>query len=387
MSSDRPAGGEQARQRLQRSRGRERLRGMLAAQGALRSPRWMQAFGTVPRDAFVPRIYSGPDRDGQWELTDGHDADQRDRWLDLVYRDEPLVTEVDGDGRCRSSSSQPSLMAEMLEALDVTGPERVLEAGTGTGFNAGLLCEGLRSSQVTSIDVSAELVASAGERLERLGYSPVLAVADGTAGYAPAAPYDRIIATCSVPAVPSEWVSQSTQGGLILVGLHRELGGGALAVLRVAGDCASGHFAPFYGGFMPDRAVAQPRGGDMLRACIGGPGDTRAAGISLTALEEDAFGMIAALRLPGVQRAWLVPDNAPEQAWLVGDDGSWAYQEDGSSTVTQGGPRRLWDLLEEIYSDWQDLGCPRRQEYGLTVTADGEHLLWHGSPGGISVAV
>lgn len=361
------------------ARGPARLRDDLAASGALRSPRWLDAFGAVPRHVFVPRLFT-PGRDGSSELVDGASPAQRDRWLDLVYRDEPLITEVDATGRWRSSSSQPRLMAMMLEALEITGTERVLEIGTGTGYNAALLCEGLGSGQVTSIDISPDLVAAARERLASLGYAPETSAGDGALGYPPRAPYDRIITTCSLPRVPAEWIRQCADGALILVSLYRALDGGPLAVLRVEDGQASGHFTPFYGGFMPTRLLAQPRAGELMRAHLGEDGDTRDAVLPDTPPGDDAFAMIAALRLPGVQRVILVPDDGPEQTWLVHGDGSWARRTAGSPAVVQGGPRRLWDELEEIHADWEQAGRPAREAYGLTVTADREHLLWHGTP-------
>jgi protein-L-isoaspartate O-methyltransferase len=127
--------------------------------------------------------------------------------LELVYSDTTLITAV-ADYAERgvqipvSSSSKPDLMVRMLEELDVTDGDRVLEIGTGTGYNAALLCHRLGSQNVFSVDVDPALIAAARSRLARLGYHPTLAAADGAAGIAEHAPYDRIIATCSVPVIP-----------------------------------------------------------------------------------------------------------------------------------------------------------------------------------------
>ena len=86
--------------------------------------------------------------------------------------------------------------------------------------------------------------------------------------------------------------------------------------------------------------------------------------------------MLAALRLPGVQRLTMVPHGQPEQAWLFGGDGSWACRE--GPDVRQGGPRRLWDQLEALYGEWSECGRPARHEIGLTVTVSGEHRIWTG---------
>jgi len=129
---------------------------------------------------------------------------QRAHWLAAVYSDESLITKVvhvpsprgSGYQRFTSSSTLPSLMLTMLEALDVTDGCRVLEIGTGSGYNAALLCERLGSELLTSVDVDLELIELAGPRLAANGYTPTLAAVDGAKGYPPRAPYDRVIATC-----------------------------------------------------------------------------------------------------------------------------------------------------------------------------------------------
>jgi protein-L-isoaspartate(D-aspartate) O-methyltransferase len=355
------------------------LAARLAASGALRTPRWITAFETVPRSLFVPRFFADPAHTGAWELIDGTAPDQHDRWPDLVYRDTALVTQIGERGTLLSSSSQPSLMARMLEALDFAGGERVLEIGTGTGYNAALLCAGLGSEQVTSVDIDAGLVRAARDRLRELGYTPALAVGDGADGHPGAAPYDRIIATCSLPRVPAAWIGQAAPGGLILVNLFRELGGGALALLKVSEGQASGHFASFFGGFMATRTMSTVPLGEafgLVTPHLREPGERRQAMLTASALSDDAFDMIAALLLPGVHSIGLMPHDeaGARQTWLVGDDGSWACQE--GQDVRQDGPRRLWDQLERLHQEWSARGRPARHEFGLTVTASGEHHIW-----------
>ncbi|WP_165975502.1 methyltransferase domain-containing protein [Actinomadura rubrisoli] len=363
----------------------------LTKAGSLRDPRWTAAFEHVPRHAFVPR-FLGRQPDGTFTPVDGTAPARRREWLEQVYTDEPLITEVDGTFSV-SSSSQPSLMAEMLEALEITGPERVLEIGTGTGYNAGLLCAGLGSDeQVVSVDIAAELVETARGRLSALGYQPTLVTVDGAAGYPGGAPYDRIIATCSLPEVPRAWLAQVRDGGLILVNLYRELGGGALARLRVEEGCASGRFMPFFGGFMPTRTYPRVPASELLEALRvrtehgEDEGTTRPASVGADALTDETFGMLAALCV-NAEQLWLLPDDAPEQFWLLDHSGSWANQTtdaDGALTVTQGGPARLWDQLEAVHREWITLSRPPREEYGLTVAPNGDHVLWHMSPDGPS---
>lgn len=126
--------------------------------------------------------------------------------LERVYSPETLVTALEtvGDNRVAIwSSTKPDLMVRMLEILDVHDGHRVLEIGTGSGY-AALLAHRLGDNQVFSVDVDDDLVALARDRLAAAGYRPMLKVIDGVHGLPEHAPFDGIIATCSVPAVPWE---------------------------------------------------------------------------------------------------------------------------------------------------------------------------------------
>jgi protein-L-isoaspartate(D-aspartate) O-methyltransferase len=157
-----------------------------------------------------------------------------------------------------SSSTKPDLMIRMLEALDVTDGMRVLEIGTGTGYNAALLSHRLGSAQVCSVDIDPHLVSQARQRLTRLGYTPTVATADGADGLPAHAPFDRIIATCALFAVPAAWIAQLRPGGLALAHIEGPLGAGNLLALR-RGDAQvlEGRFLPWWGCFMRRRATAR----------------------------------------------------------------------------------------------------------------------------------
>lgn len=146
----------------------------------------------------------------------------------------------------------------MLEALDVHDGDRVLEIGTGTGYNAALLCRRLGEAQVFSVDIKADLVASARTRLAGLGYHPTLVHADGALGLPNHAPYDRLIATCSVPTVPWAWIEQTRLGGVILADLKLAVGAGNLVRLVRTEEGAEGRFDPTYAAFMAMRSTACP---------------------------------------------------------------------------------------------------------------------------------
>ena len=201
-----------------------RLADQLEADGVLRDPAWREAVAAVPRHVFVPSAVEQDPLTCAWTPIDVSSP----AGLDRVYSSETLVTTLadrGADQEAISSSTKPDLMILMLEALDVHDGHRVLEIGTGTGYNTALLCARLGDPRVFSVDIDSALVDRACERLARTGFHPTLAAADGVDGLPEHAPYDRIIATCSVPAVPWAWAEQLTEDGLVLVDVNAAFGG------------------------------------------------------------------------------------------------------------------------------------------------------------------
>jgi protein-L-isoaspartate(D-aspartate) O-methyltransferase len=148
------------------------------------------AFAAVPRHRFLP-----------------------DHPVAVAYADEAVPTRI-VDGVATSSASQPSMMAIMLDQLAVRPGHRVLEIGTGTGFNAALLTR--LGARVTSIDIDEDLVGAAAERLAG---AADLRVGDGALGVPEAAPYDRIVLTVGSADIRPEWVAQLAPGGRLLLPL------------------------------------------------------------------------------------------------------------------------------------------------------------------------
>ncbi|GAA3102131.1 hypothetical protein GCM10020254_54640 [Streptomyces goshikiensis] len=187
----------------------------LDAAGVLVDPAWRAAFEGVPRHAFVPYFWTGRGAGHERLWGEDPDPEQRARWLRGVYTDTPLATRL-RDGELVSSSSQPSLMAKMLNALDVRDGHRVLEIGTGTGYNAALLCHRLGDDLVTTVDLEEEITESARTHLAALGYRPtVVTGGTGRAAAPPAPPFDRILVTCTLPRIPPAWLGQCRPGARV----------------------------------------------------------------------------------------------------------------------------------------------------------------------------
>ncbi|WP_371643584.1 MULTISPECIES: methyltransferase domain-containing protein [unclassified Streptomyces] len=294
----------------------------LTAAGVLEDPAWRAAFAAVPRHVFVPYFFTG--RGAGHERLWGEDPDpaRRARWLRGVYTDAPLATRL-RDGELLSSSSQPSLMAKMLAALDVRDGDDVLEIGAGTGYTAALLCHRLGDEHVTTVDLDEEITESARAHLALLGHRPSVVTGDGARGCPSRAPFDRILVTCMLPLVPHAWLGQCRPGARILAPLST-----GLIALRVQdADFAEGRFLHTPAYFVPLRgATAAP-------AAPGLP-----YGLPYELVENDHFQFMLVLTAGALH------------------------------------PREALDL-------WRGEGRPGRERFGVTVSAEGQ-WSWLDDPQG-----
>ncbi len=116
---------------------------------------------------------------------------------------------------CMQTISQPYTVAFMTQTLDVQRGMKVLEVGTGSGYQAAVLCE--LGARVFTIERHAALLLGARQRLESLGYNVASKIGDGSVGWSEFAPYDRIIVTACAPRVPEALVAQLSDGGKLIV--------------------------------------------------------------------------------------------------------------------------------------------------------------------------
>jgi protein-L-isoaspartate(D-aspartate) O-methyltransferase len=209
--------------------GPERLADLVRTRG-IRNRRLLQAIAEVPRARFVP-------------------PEQSSR----AYSDEPIPI---GFGQV---TTQPSLVASMLEALGLEGEERVLEVGTGHGFQTALLARLAR--RAFSVERFADLAEQARRNLERQGIGNAeVVVGDGTAGLPDHAPFDAIVVSAAFTDVPEPLVTQLRDGGRLVqpigwgghdqVTLFERRG----EVLERRAGVIPAHFVRLYGehGFAPD---------------------------------------------------------------------------------------------------------------------------------------
>lgn len=176
----------------------KKLVGLLKEKKVIKKKHVEDAFLTVPRHLFLPQFD-----------------------IDEVYRDEPIVTvwKSEKEKIPFSSSTQPAAMATMLEQLELGKGHKVLEIGTGTGFNAALMAEIVgKTGQVVSVDIDKEICNTAKKNLTSAGFRNVKVICkDGFSGYKPNAPYDRIMLTVSSWDIAPNWFEQLKIGGILVL--------------------------------------------------------------------------------------------------------------------------------------------------------------------------
>jgi methyltransferase of ATP-grasp peptide maturase system len=355
----------------------------------------------VPRHVFVPEFFrwtDGPNGVTLWAPVSGDHGP--DRWLELAYRDETWVTQLDRhitphdvtepvSGDPTSSSTLPGLVVRMLEALDVADGMTVLEIGTGTGYSAALMCDRLGDDKVTSIEVDPGVAAKAAAALRHAGYAPNLVVGDGLNGVPEHAPYDRVIATCSVRHIPRAWLDQTRPGGRILVTVTGWLRGYGLAALDMGDDgIAEGRFLPGTISFMIARPQAPPTISDDQRSTAFkelADAEPRPAVVGPDIRKDWTGTFVAQLALPTAQEQVIRIDGGP---WITyyfdtanGSAASLTPESDGGWTVRQSGRVRLWDGVESAVAAWRRAGSPEIDQF--RIRTDGhEQVVWLGTADG-----
>ncbi|GII83428.1 protein-L-isoaspartate O-methyltransferase [Sphaerisporangium siamense] len=323
------------------------------------------------RHLLVPRWWEADGEGADWGgLRDG--PSDRNVWMEAAYSDRTLVTQA-GDRhadharpgeRCSgwptSSATLPSLVVRMLRHLEVFPGAAVLDVATGSGYSAALLSRLLEDELVTSIDVDPYLTEMAAERLDQMDLRPKVVTCDAT-GTLPGE-FDGIVSMVSVRPVPASWLAALRPGGrlvtvisgtsLIITANKREDGGATGTVER---DRAM---------FMKTRHGTDypPEPAGLWIAAFEQEGEEVTTGRYPMVNVSDAWELRSMLEVvcPGIEHRYRESsDDGRQTAWMAHPDGSWARASaiwDELPTVRQGGPRRLWDTLDEVRHHWMRNG-------------------------------
>ncbi|MFP3968364.1 methyltransferase domain-containing protein [Actinomadura fulvescens] len=293
-------------------------------------------------------------------------AADRDSWRDTAYTDRSFVTRVSGVhaddadpgnraiGAPTSSATLPSLLVSMFQHARIIDGMHVLDVGTGSGYGTAVLAARLGGDRVTSIDVDPYLVAPAEERLDRAGYRPIVRTLDATGPLD--GEWDRIIATVSVRPIPTSWLAALRPGGRLVTSIA---GAGLLLTAdRTPDGGAEGRIEWDRAGFMTTRTGLDypPELVDRIEVARTAEGEHVAAGRFPVVNVMEAWDLWSMLGVtaPGIDHDYREGCDT-RTAIMAHPDGSWTRAveaPDGQVTVHQGGPRRLWDLLDAIRTRW-----------------------------------
>ena len=369
----------------------ERLSGLLIQQlttdGQV-TARWAEAMRAVPRHRFIPDlIYRHvPRAPGANDLVPLRRDTEPDEWLKLAYANAPVNTQVDdghpapdGTGReLTSSASQPSVVAGMLAELRIEPGMRVLEIGTGTGWNAALLASVVGAENVVSVEIDPMVAEHARSALSATGYGKVTVITgDGAEGWPDGGPYDRVIATAGAVTIPYPWVAQTRPGGRLVAPLSNDYHPTGLARLTVGPDgTASGTLgAPLT--FMGLRAQRSTRptvdtsgDADSISTIDVHPyqwaGDRDAAlAIGLRIGDDVHFHYAPVTDDTGI--AWLL--NPATGSWATVDTTDGAPYE-----IEQAGARRLVDEVLAAYQWWREHDEPSVGDWVVAVSPAGQTI-------------
>jgi protein-L-isoaspartate(D-aspartate) O-methyltransferase len=161
----------------------------IAARG-VQNPAVLEAMRVVPRHAFIPN-----------------------KWQNEAYDDHPLPIGYD------QTISQPYIVAYMTEALQAQKGHKILEIGTGSGYQAAVLAQ--MGTRVYSIEIVEPLGTMARKTLKQLGYDVQVRIGDGYAGWPEEAPFDGIIVTAAPPEIPAPLIAQLKEGGRLVIPVGR----------------------------------------------------------------------------------------------------------------------------------------------------------------------
>jgi protein-L-isoaspartate(D-aspartate) O-methyltransferase len=292
--------------------------------------------------------------------------------LKHIYSNAALVTRRSG-GNVTTTASLPTVVVEMLEAMRLSPGMRVLEIGTGTGYNAALLAELVGQDNVTTVEADPGVASEAAELLGTAGYGGVrCVVGDGFDGYDRGAPYDRIVCTVGAGDISPRWLEQMRPGALLLAPLDHA---GSHPLVQVERSPSGGTgrivgWAPFVHG--SGRMAAD--GHWPVQGWTGPSYDELVA-----QGEVDQHTLWPELRDAGnvndwdspVQRFWFFLTLADRRAWrspygfgLLDLERGWALVR-GDRIGVRGAPELL-DGLHGASTEWLAAGMPSLTRYELS---------------------
>jgi|ERR1022692_13479 protein-L-isoaspartate O-methyltransferase len=362
--------------------------------------RWQDAVVSTPRHLLVPRWFERGQETNRWELRDG--PSDQGAWLDAAYgAGQTLVTRVGPvhadqaepgtscQGWPTSSSTLPYLVIAMYRHARIYDGADVLDVGTGPGYGCALLTRRLGAEHVTSIDVDPYLTSTATARLADCGLHPQILTCDASTELP--GNYDRIVPMLSMSAIPPSWLTALRTGGRLVFSLAAS--GVVITATKTADGGATGQVESKPAWFMADRQGDDypPRQAGAFEAIRDRDGEqvTRGRYPAIAVTWDSDLDAMLSVTAPGIMNDYEHDQQTGiTTAWMLHEDGSWARaggREDEPPLVHQGGPRRLWDILDDIRHHWITHGTLPLRGADAHIDPDGTCYLsqgdWHATIG------
>lgn len=299
--------------------------------------------------------------------------------LSIIYSDQALVTAHDQIFPT-SSTSQPSLIARMLQLIDLSPGMQVLEIGTGTGYNAALLAElSGEPSHIFTVECQQSVAENAIQHLQDEGYGAIHVIqGDGFKGVAEGAPFDRLIATVGCSDISPHWLKQLSPNGVMLIPLNH---GFSDPLTRLTPDpkdptCAVGKIVD-RSAFMKIQGILEwgnpwrtclihglPEEPEWCRPC---PEPLTLPGSPSSESNHWPFHFFLALcsrELWYDNRGYGLADPGSNSIIIIAQEGVHAF----SATHDADACERLYERLLSIHQKWVDLGCPSPSDFAISLS-------------------
>lgn len=342
----------------------------LKEQGAIKSIEVEKAFSKVLRHKFLETFYLPGDLK-QPIAHKPHNPDSEH--LKLIYSKHSLITRIT-DGKPSSSTSEPMLMALMLELLALSPNLKVLEIGTGTGYNAALISEIVgNQTLVVSVDIQEDVTAQTKRLLSDAGYPNInLVLRDGFYGVQEEAPYDRIVATVGTQDLSPYWVDQLSTSGFMILPLYQ---GGWNPLVKVwwQDDTLKGKVVGI-SGFMPFQGNEFAYEPSLLDSMTSLPTIEEFEELPLfddLEAEHTRNPLMWSVFPMGFYYFIAVCDS--RAIWGMKPPGYGLYDEKEGiilfspqkNCILLKGDRKLYEQLQKLYETWLELGKPSPFDYDI----------------------
>lgn len=350
----------------------------MIAEGVLWTPALIDAFRTTPRHLFLDRVFQHSRRHGWREVVTREPGAEE---LAILYSDHALITHIKAAAPnlppvAVSSSSQPSLMAQMLEDLELEPGQRVLEIGAGTGYNAALMAAVVGPGNVLTVDVDRNVLSEAWDHLRRQPFGArrvQVKHADGREPIPDETSFARLMVTAATPDLEPAWLQQLEEGGRLVAPVAFAPG----LSFVVSGSVQQGIFTgralrPAF--FMPLRSEADTgeRDGseEVLPAGLQEIPAPWAGWFERQRGRYDWLGFLQALAFwAWLQGTTVRQGTGPADTALYYLEAEQARVAlDSEQLYVDGRSGQAW--FQQLWRQWLDLGGPRVLDYVLRVGPD-----------------